>query len=50
MVGALSAGSKILDTWLDKLGITINTGLRQKTNSFVGNSKEEGVGKLKEEN
>ena len=31
MVGALGAVSKRLDTWLDKLGITINTGLLQKT-------------------
>ena len=30
MVGALGAVSKRLDTWLDKLGITINTGLLQK--------------------
>ena len=31
MVGALGEISRRLDTWLDKLGITINTGLRQKT-------------------
>ena len=31
VVGALGAVSKRLDTWLDKLGITINTGLLQKT-------------------
>ena len=30
VVGALGAVSKRLDTWLDKLGITINTGLLQK--------------------
>ena len=28
IVGALCAVSKRLDTWLDKLGITINTGLQ----------------------
>ena len=27
VVGALGALSKKLDTWLDKLGMTINTGL-----------------------
>ena len=31
MVGAFGAVSKRLDAWLDKLGITINTGLLQKT-------------------
>ena len=31
VVGALSAVRKRLNTWLDKLGITINTGLLQKT-------------------
>ncbi|CAH3194267.1 unnamed protein product, partial [Porites evermanni] len=31
VVGALGAVSKRLDTWLDKLGITINTGFLQKT-------------------
>ena len=31
VVGALGAVSKRLDTWLDKLGITIRTGLLQKT-------------------
>ena len=31
VVGALSAVSKKLNTWLDKLGISINTGLLQKT-------------------
>ena len=31
VVGALSAVSKRLNTWLDKLGITINMGLLQKT-------------------
>ena len=30
VVGALGAVSKRLDTWLDKLGITINTGFLQK--------------------
>ena len=36
-VGVVGAGSKRLHTWLDKLGITINTDLLQ--NSFVGSSK-----------
>ena len=31
VVGALGAVSKRLDTWLDKLGITIKTGFLQKT-------------------
>ena len=31
VVGALGAVSKRLDTWLDKLGITIDTGSLQKT-------------------
>ena len=31
VVGALGANSKRLDTWLDKLDITIRTGLLQKT-------------------
>ena len=31
VVGALGAVSKRLDTWLDKLGITIRAGLLQKT-------------------
>ena len=31
VVGALDAVSKRLDTWLDKLGITLITGLQQKT-------------------
>ena len=31
VVGALGAVSKRLDTWLDKLRITINTGFLQKT-------------------
>ena len=31
VVGALGAVGKRLDTWLDKLGITIRTGLLQKT-------------------
>ena len=31
VVGALGAVSKRLDTWLDKSGITIRTGLLQKT-------------------
>ena len=31
VVGALGAVSRRLDTWLDKLGITIRTGLLQKT-------------------
>ena len=48
MVGALGAVSKILDTCLDKLGLTIKYRFVAE-NSFVGNSKEEGVGKLKEE-
>ena len=43
VVGAPGALSKKLDTWRDKLGITINTGLLQKT-AFLGS------GKLKEEN
>ena len=30
VVGALGAVSKRLDTWLDKLGITIKTGFLQK--------------------
>ena len=30
VVGALGAVSKRLDTWLDKLGITINTGFLQE--------------------
>ena len=38
VVGALGAGSKILDTWLDKLGITINTGSLQKT-ALLGTAK-----------
>ena len=49
MVGTLGAVSKILDTWLDKLGITVKYRFAAE-NSFVRNSKEEGVGKLKEEN
>ena len=31
VIGALRAVSKRLDTWLDKLGIIIKTGLMQKT-------------------
>ena len=31
VVGALGAVNKRMDTWLGKLGITINTGLLQKT-------------------
>ena len=31
VVGALGAVSKMLDTWLDELGITIRMGLLQKT-------------------
>ena len=31
VVDTLGAVSKRFDTWLDKLGITINTGLLQKT-------------------
>ena len=31
VVDTLGAVSKRFDTWLDKLGITINTGLQQKT-------------------
>ena len=31
VVGALGAVSERLDTWLDKLGTTINTGFLQKT-------------------
>ena len=31
VVGAFGAVSKRLDTWLDKLGITIRTGLLQET-------------------
>ena len=34
VVGALGAVIKRLDTWLDKLGITIRTGLLQKTASL----------------
>ena len=30
VVGALGTVIKMLDTWLDKLGITIRTGLLQK--------------------
>ena len=37
-VGALRAVSKTLDTWLDKLGITIRMGLLQKT-AFLGTSR-----------
>ena len=43
VVGAPGALCKKLDTWRDKLGITINTGLLQKTALL-------GSGKLKEEN
>ena len=51
VVGALGAVSTRMDTWLDKLGITINTAFAV-ANSFVGNSKnlKEGIGKLNEEN
>ena len=35
VVGALGAITKRLHTWLDKLGITIGTGLLQKT-AFLG--------------
>ena len=38
LVGALCAVSKRLDTWLDKLGITINTGSLQKT-ALLGTAK-----------
>ena len=38
VVGALGAVSKRLDTWLDELGITINTGLQQKT-ALLGTEK-----------
>ena len=31
VVGALGAVNKRMDTWLGKLGITVNTGLLQKT-------------------
>ena len=31
VVGALGAVTKRLNTWLDKLGISMNTGLLQKT-------------------
>ena len=34
VIGALRAVSKRLDTWLDKLGITIKAGLMQKTASL----------------
>ena len=34
VVGALGAVGNRLDTWLDKLGITIRTGLLQKTVSL----------------
>ena len=49
MVGALGAVSKRLNTWLDKLRITINTGLPQKT-ALLGRARifKEGIGKLKE--
>ena len=43
VVGALGTLSKKLNTWLDKLGITIYAGLLQKTASL-------GSGKVKEEN
>ena len=43
VVGTIGALSKKLDTRLDKLGITINTGLLQKTALL-------GSGKVKEEN
>ena len=38
VVGALGAVSKILVTWLDKLGITSNTGMLQKT-ALLGTAK-----------
>ena len=38
VVGALGAVSKRLDTWLDKLVITIRTGLLQKT-ALLGTAK-----------
>ena len=38
VVGALGAVSKRLDTWLDELEITINTGLQQKT-ALLGTEK-----------
>ena len=38
VVGALVAVSKRLDTWLDKLRITIRTGLLQKT-SLLGTAR-----------
>ena len=49
VVGALSAVSKRLNTWLDKLRITINTGLPLKT-ALLGRARifKEGIGKLKE--
>ena len=40
VVGALGAVNKREDTWLGKLGITINTPGFAAENSFVGNSKD----------
>ena len=42
VVGALGAVSERLDTWLDKLGITINTGLLQKT-ALLGTAKRKAL-------
>ena len=45
VVGALGVGNKRLDTWLEKLGITIRMGNLVAENSLVRNSKDhkEGV-------
>ena len=52
VVGARGAVTKRLNTWLDKLGISMNTGLLQKTALLEAAIKDlkEGIGKLKEEN
>ena len=47
VVGALGANSKRLDTWLDKLGITIRTGLLQKT-ALLGTARILIMRKVKE--
>ena len=51
VVGALGAVNKREDTWLGKLGITINTDLLQKT-ALLGTARILGryIGKSKEEN
>ena len=49
VVGALGVVSKRLDAWLEKLGVTIRTGLLQKT-ALLRHSQDskEAVGQLKE--